>query len=238
MKKLAVFYHVFSPTDERKTMIYWWLDEQLSLIKNTGLSDIAEVYICITAPIYMEWGKHGSNIINFIKTKYSFSNILNVRDTGESLIYEGQTLEKLHEYCLYNDAYVLYIHSKGITNSTLQTYLWMKALNHYCIEKWRTILKCFQDPAIDIVGLADEKSGVNCISGNFWWARSDYIKMLPPPIDSSKYQTDKEKFPGEKYYRWTFEDWYQLNKPRVHHIHNTGVSNHYDTPYYITNTGE
>ena len=234
MKKIAVFYHVFSPIDERKTMIYWWLDEQLSIIKNTGLSNLAETYICITAPVHMEWGKHGSNLINFINTRYPFSKILDVRDTGDTPIYEGQTLERLHQYCQHNDAYVLYMHSKGIVNSTLQTYLWAKALNYYCVEKWQSILKIFQDPSVDIVGLADQLSGSNCISGNFWWAKSEYIKNLPAPLDSSKYQKDPEKFPGRKNYRWTFEDWYQLNTPKICHIHNTGIANHYDTPYYIT----
>jgi len=233
MKKLAIFYHIFSPADEKKTMIYWWIDQQLSIIKNTGLSEIAEVNACITAPIHMEWGRHGSNIESFIKTKYPFVNILDIRDTGQPKIYEGQTLEKLHDYCLKEDAYVLYFHSKGISNSKLETYLWMQALNFYCLEKWQKALKAFQDPTIDIVGLADQRSNQHTVSGNFWWAKSDYIKTLPAPVDSSKYQTDTKKFPGGSLYRWTFENWYQLNNPNIYHVHNTGVEDHYDQLYYF-----
>lgn len=233
MKKISVFYHVFSPANEKKNMIYWWLDEQLSLIKKSGLSDLAEINTCITAPIHMEWGKHGSNITTFIDKKYPFVNILSLRDTGEPLIYEGQTLDYLYKYCLNNDAYVLYIHSKGIANSTINTYQWTKVLNHYCIEKWQLALKAFQNSSIDIIGVADQLSGEHCISGNFWWASSDYIRKLPHPIDSSQYQLDKEKFPGQKNYRWTFEDWYQLQKPRVFHLHNTNIRDHYTEPYYF-----
>ena len=67
MKKLAVFYHLGAMNS------LWdkFVDEQLGLIKSSGLADVATVNMCYAAP------DHAINEIKiYVRQKYPFVNIL------------------------------------------------------------------------------------------------------------------------------------------------------------------
>ena len=187
--------------------------------------------MCITMPIYLDFGNFGENLKKYINTRYPFINILDIRDTSEpNNIYEGQTLKFLYDRCLLDDnTYVLYTHSKGIGHPTISNNCWRQILDHYSVNRWKKCVDILENTNTELVGVKDISALT--VSGNVWWAKSSYIKNLPEPVDSSKYAV-VHKWPGTKEYRWAFEDWISLNNPRTYHMANTQVY-HYDTTRYL-----
>lgn len=52
MRKTEVFYFVYAPPDVRASMIPWWIDTQLQMVVNSGLSKIANINMVVTMPKY------------------------------------------------------------------------------------------------------------------------------------------------------------------------------------------
>ena len=96
-KSITVFYHLF--VGDTQNMWIWWVDEQMSLLKEVGLADKATVNMCITIPLGLYNSKTGhsydSMVTDYIKDRYPFVNIIDMRQVNEQPnVYEGQTLEK------------------------------------------------------------------------------------------------------------------------------------------------
>jgi hypothetical protein len=209
----------------------WWVDEQLGLIKSSKLMDVATVNMAITMPKhYVVDPNHQVEfwmlVENYIKARYPFVNILNIRDVHETNIFEGQTLRYVHQACQERDIDVLYIHSKGFISNTSHVSAWRQILNYYTIDQWPKCLKRLETN--DVVGVKDSIVPNNMVTGNFWWSKSQHIRNLPEPLNSAAYQTDRNKYPDGGAYRYTFEDWVTLNNPSVHYIVDTKTSHYED----------
>ena len=238
MKPIEVFYHLYIPDSIHAGNWVWWVDQQLSLIRNSKLSSIAKINMAVTMPKY--WGSINnmyfvkdaaldhisfeSKVVEYITLRYPFVNILDIRDTGAPNLYEGHTLKLLHNRCQEADIDVLYFHSKGvINNGSASVANWREILNHFCITEW---IDCVaQLSQSDVVGLK-ESSKLNIVSGNFWWSNSNHIKSLPDPLASEKYMSATDCWPGEISYRYSFEHWITINDPAIYFIADTKV-NHY-----------
>ena len=82
---------------------------------------------------------------------------------------------------------VLYHHTKGVTHPKMESYSrWRDRMQLACVTNWR---RCVQDldSGADAVGchwLTPERYPGAVTSpffgGTFWWARSDYLRQLPP----------------------------------------------------------
>lgn len=202
MNPLYVFYHFFAKPGSEWI---WALDQQLQAIKYSGLASAAEINMCITGEIDL----------NYIERRYPFVNVIDVRSLDAPNIFEGQTLKAIHLADLPDEAYVLYIHNKGATSNSPYVAAWRETLIHEMITRWR---HCYNMLAYnyDVVGVSDThviNSGSVITSGNFWWARAKYLKTLPDPIDSTQY-LDKHH-PGDHDYRYCFERWITSNNPRL-----------------------
>lgn len=231
MRDIEVFYHLFIPPNESFRMWTWWVDEQITMIKKSKLHEIAVVNMAITMPMYWNFDLNHPQylsvlVTDYINTRYPFVNILDIRDTGESNIFEGQTLRFLHRACIERDVDVLYIHSKGYFSNTAHISSWRQVLNHFTIEEWHRCLKHLS--RADVVGVKDLHSIENTMSGNFWWSKSEYIRKLPEPIDSSVYQSDPNFHPQGNSYRYAFENWISLERPHVHHMVDTKTDHYKD----------
>ena len=237
-----VFYHLYIPDNVYAGNWIWWVDQQLLLIRNSKLSNIAKINMAITMPKY--WASidgiyfikntkipdqnihisFENKVVEYINLRYPFVNILDIRDTGAPNIYEGHTLKLLHDRCQVADINVLYFHSKGVLNNgSASVANWREILNHFCISEWAECVGQLQQS--DVVGLK-ESSKLNIVSGNFWWANSNYIKTLPDPLASDKYMSATDCWPGQQSYRYSFEHWITVNNPHIHFIADTEV-NHY-----------
>lgn len=233
MRPIEVFYHVFIPADIRYTQWNWWIDQQLQLIQQSKLSDIAKINMAITMPKFYGEVSPGTRIPfransfkdtpilfeqkvqEYIATRYPFVNIIDIRDTGEPNIFEGHTLKLLWDRCQLEDIDVLYFHSKGVVSASPQVACWREILNHYCILEWPKCISVLSHN--DITGVQDLRSVENnTISGNFWWSKSDYIRKLPDPLL------------GDVNDRYSFEHWVMKSSPQVFYQIDTKTDHHDD----------
>jgi hypothetical protein len=231
MRPIEVFYHVYIPSDIRYTQWNWWIDQQLTLLKTSKLSSIARINMAITMPRHYIEIVPGSGIpfrineqkessirfeqkvVEYINLRYPFVNIIEIRDTGEPNIFEGQTLRLLWQRCHEENLNILYFHSKGVVSASPQVACWREILNYYCIDQWPNCVSLVENG--DVVGVADFRTKENnTVSGNFWWSNSDYIRKLPDPL--SEYIGD----------RYSFEHWIMKANPQVTFTVNTNTDHH------------
>lgn len=236
MKKIAVFYHLGAINS------LWdkFVDEQIGLVKSSGLAETATINMCYACP------DHAVNEIKiYIRQKYPFVNILSSRileGKGEQEnIFEGQTLKELQTYSKTNNGYVLYFHSKGMlhavnSHQTIPTRDWRHYMNYWCVERWKDCIQKLEDEQADAVSTNWTRDPYPHFAGNFWWATTDYIKTLPNVLDRTLYYDEKftEKFEG---HRFCYEVWMATNNPKVRSIHYSAID-HYYAPYprerYVT----
>jgi hypothetical protein len=81
-------------------------------------------------------------------------------------------------------SYVCYTHLKGLSKSDREGLdSWREFITHWIIKQWRTCIG-YLDDGYETVGRPTETvtgpNNIKCYSGNFWWAKSDYIKQLKP----------------------------------------------------------
>jgi hypothetical protein len=108
------------------------------------------------------------------KVKYKSSNVLE---------YEFPTLNLLYQKCLLEDCKVFYIHTKGVSVKDKRYRErcngWRKYMEYFIVGKHKDCIKYLEE--YDAVGCEHITFRVFVIfSGNFWWAKSDYIKKLRP----------------------------------------------------------
>lgn len=222
MPPIEIYYHYFLPPDLRADMWAVWLNENLGLLRDSKLAEIAKVYICITGPLHWVHMTHTNQFhrsgepdtsINFleaikcyINARFPFVEILDVRDISEPSEFEGHTLKHLHRACQERDIDVLYIHNKGVCVGSPFAHNWREVLQFFCIKNWMHCVKNLRN--YDVVGITDNVNKA-VISGNIWWARAEYIRTLPEPLDSTKYiPADNQRLmPGGLGYRYAFEHW-------------------------------
>lgn len=246
MKNIAVFYHLYIP--ELSSIWTWWVDEQMGLLKSSGLADNSQVFMCITVPFNI--GDSGGKftfdqlVVNYIRENFPFVNILDVRGTHEHNLYEGQTISRLYDYCFKNDGYVFYFHNKGMSSygthisSALKD--WRHYMQYFNIERWEDCVEKLEE-GYDCCGVSwikrEDLAGNiptegkryigNHFSGNFWWARCDYIQTLPDPLKVEEYVHIPSLMDSFKNYRYAFEVWigdertkyYSFHQANVHHYH-------------------
>lgn len=206
MNKL--YYHFYIPD----TPSHWelLLYEQLDCIEGSGLLHNCEVEICVSSN--RENYKKLKKIIkyySFLKSSW-FDTTIEINKNH----YEGTTLLKLYNECsLYDN--VGYIHSKGIINLTKYTNKWRKTLEYAIIERYCDNIDALKS-GYDASGIFWMKNYFH-FSGNFWWAKSSYIKTLPKP-DINDWNLN---FYNDDFWksRYRYEVWIGINNPKVNEIH-------------------
>lgn len=245
MNKIEVFYHHYVPPNGEAQRWFEILDDALGAIKNSELYRVANVSMTVTMPMHwssistpLDFRRDGTkdNVFfqekfrEYVALRYPFAKIVDMRDTNQENLYEGQALYLLWKRAqeLNENTQFLYLHSKGATNSFItQVVTWRKFLLSTLVEEWPAVLeklaKC------DVVSVADRKVPN---SGNFWWANSGYIKSLPDPMDSTSYTKFGSKYhPGGESYRYAFEEWITYGVPRFKAAAYTNAD-HYDEYFF------
>jgi hypothetical protein len=195
MRKSACFIH--------STNMSIWKDEMLRLliqeIIDSGLmKELEFVYVCnIGEPLDILSLKHPKVLLqNYSK---------------DLTLFENATIRILHSFCLLHSDYnILYLHTKGVSYEkrawqTKGVLSWNK-YSMYCLAthhlECRNLLTVY-----DTVGpqFADDKVNPLHYSGNFWWARADYINKLSVDYLKDKYDP---------------EFWLLREKPMMYNIFN------------------
>jgi len=101
--------------------------------------------------------------------------------------FELPTINLVHQYARRNpDHYILYLHSKGVQypldNEKITA--WIDLLLYFTVTLWDSIPPTLEDHVISCPNLLIKDIYPHC-SGNFWWARADYIAKLPEQSSDS-----------------------------------------------------
>ena len=217
--KYSIYYHIWSPpnTDLWKLMV----DEQLKRIYESGILEKSKFYCSIN-------GKQATRISNFVSL-YDWVRILEVSDSDDQ--YEGFTLKHLYEECLYeDDLKVMYFHTKGMShlagardNYSDRKFRSVNSWRHFMewgvIDRWKESVDKLDNH--DVVGVNYCIDPWPHMSGNFWWANSNYIKTLHHPIDDA-FPSDTRDFGPIP--RMNFEKWIGMKNPNVYSFYNAPSS--------------
>jgi len=195
-----IYYHIYA-TDGVESII----DEQLSLIKiHFDFPYILNVGISIA---------DDNTSIHYIINK--FEKIRDVRSKGNEFV-TLDLIEKDKETFGDTD-YILYIHTKGASKQDLENVVsWRHLMNYFNIEKVKNVFKLFEKTEFNTYGVLLGSAGKwKLYSGNFWWAKSSYLKTIK--MDGVR----KNRFNAEVDYIQNGIDW----KP--YSSYNREGENHY-----------
>jgi hypothetical protein len=184
---LAHFYHVYADGAWEAPV-----DEHLHALTVSGLLDnLDDVFVGIVGLPE-----------NRASVKERFPAVV-VAEADEG--WEQVTLQKLHDYAHNHEAKVFYAHTKGAYQADDYRMLWRVAMTYDTVTRWR---ECVD--ALDFVGVAgpywldsampEHSEHKHFFGGNFWWARTNYLRALPPV---------------EVEHRWQAEGWIGLANPSV-----------------------
>ena len=233
----------------RATQWSWFIDQQLGAVKKSGLANSAhKINVLVSMPVFwgfapdhtgfyknhVEYGDppitFGDKIKEYIETRYSFVTHIDLHDISAPNTYEGYPLKYVYDACCENDIYVLYFHSKGATKSLVNLANWREALNYYMIERWKDHISALNN-GYDVSAMGDATTEKHIVSGNFFWAKSSYIKTLTNPLDIMSYARTTLIDNGSPE-RYAYEVWIRSNNPKINWIHNTMVD-HYSSYYFL-----
>lgn len=213
-------------------------NEQITRLRKSRLLESAEVvFVCVNG-----------NIVNFIDSIQLLQDCANVRfvtvsDTVNHCEYP--TLTFLQEQVIKDpECAVFYFHLKGVSRNTGPSKDWRLFLEYWNIDNWRA--------NVEMLEQGYETSGVNYTvspegnhwphySGNFWWARGDYIKRLRQlPDPKLPFPGPVSEFTGYTYdstqFKFDHEAWIGSGQPNYYEISNspgkqyTGFHYHYPYP--------
>ena len=175
---IEVFYHIWGSENLSHTLLLVY--EQLKSIIRSKLYKHSKIWCFVT-------GNYREEIIKFINQYDFISTILFETDTS-SVKYEAFTLDHLHRVAIDNPSHkFLYFHTKGSNSSNkkvqdterynLILHNWRSIMDYTCIESWKQRIEDLT--SYDTVGCRYGTGPSPHYSGNFWWARGDYLKTLP-----------------------------------------------------------
>lgn len=170
-----IYYHIYA-IDGVDTII----DEQLSLIeKHFDFPYILNVGISIA-----NQNVSSKNIIErFYKYNKPNYRIRDIRVMGNEFTTLDLIEEDMHKFG--DSDYILYIHTKGSSKMYENYYSnledWRHLMNYFNIEKYKNAFKIFTETEFNTYGV-NLHSPMNidklAYFGNFWWAKSNYLKSI------------------------------------------------------------
>ena len=167
---IQVFWHIFI-NEAGLSRAEHIITRQFEKIKNSGLLDrCLAINIGYASTIDFPV-KH---IIEHPKVK-----IIVQKDSGN----EGVTTTYLKQFCdnQATENLILYIHNRGMShNEDSPSEDWTLMMEYFVIENWRNSINLLKDKYTCGCEMWSFYS-VFHYSGNFWWSRSSYVKLLPYP---------------------------------------------------------
>ena len=98
--------------------------------------------------------------------------------------YEYWTIAALHDYANHSDGLVCYIHNKGTTSASPTYSRWRWCMLQKIIVEWQERVEDFTAFDVDAVGCFFLNYWP-CFAGNWWWARTEFVKTREKPILSA-----------------------------------------------------
>ena len=91
--------------------------------------------------------------------------------------FEFPTIDLLHAHAQQSSSFVLYIHTKGVTKPEACIDDWRACMLYWMVERWRECVDKLSQ-GYDAVGITRCEKPLPHYQGNFWWARSSYLRTL------------------------------------------------------------
>jgi len=174
-KKIIIVYYIYINIDRCwKTIIRGQLEDLLK----SGILNHSELYIHICCPEYIL-----DKSIEFINNYYQNFTLSNSTQNQ----YEYPGLKLLYDLAQKNpDSIMFYMHTKGMVFSDFdnQRNHVEKAILRNSIYNYENIIELFKNDNINKIGLFPSED--NFIWFNFFWVRSNYIK-IPPKISDDRF---------------------------------------------------
>lgn len=194
--------------------------EQVQLLRNTGLYDLAiDVCVGIVGDHFTpEWISHPKLSVMYHDKDHT--------------CYEMLTLNHLKKRLCHfhlSDAFVLYIHTKGVRSrhlhNTKAVDQWRRVMEYWLVTRFRRCLRLMMEHNLDtlggnVVNLCPDKSRKHIFqvnpdhcfhySGNFWWARASHLLQLP---DLETYR--QHEYDDHDLYRLRAENWILSRYPHT-----------------------
>lgn len=179
MNKIILSYHVYL-IDHCVEMI----SDQIKSVIHSGLLDACDLfYIGVVHPgteksiQYLDWL---TKLCHSVEKKKGTHKIKITIHAGNK--EETDTLKFVRDYSASNPGdYVGYFHTKGITQYSPPTESWRRYMQYFTINQWRHSLALLRE-GYDCTGVMWNKDTPlgdwPHFSGNFWWAKTDYINTL------------------------------------------------------------
>lgn len=100
-----------------------------------------------------------------------------IRNDCDGKLFEFPTIDLLYQHAKEHDGLVLYLHTKGVTKGGLSIDDWRACMLYWTVERWREcadkLLKGY-----DVVGITRCETPKPHYQGNFWWAKTSYLRTL------------------------------------------------------------
>jgi hypothetical protein len=219
------------------------LVDLLEKMDNSGLIDAAdEINLCANGV--------RSNMEKFLlPILRSNSKIKLVHVAGDATKWEWPTINKIkHDADSSNtDDMICYTHLKGLSparSNDPKSIDWRNYLVYWTLERWEDSVEKIEE-GYELAGVNWLTAPFPHLSGNSWWATSNYIRRLPVLHDPGtiEWGSDSEYIPNVKLDEgnWRFEQeaWIGSSKPKVaemHYSHNKAdPSFHYNNQYPASN---
>lgn len=200
--KLYHFYHIFA---DGKWLRPLW--QHLRALTKGGLMDSLETFfIGITGTDRNK--KKVEEFLSWYAYFYPFKYTLAAHAYDG---WEQTTLDKLYEFSVDNEGYVLYAHTKGAFNNREPNPAWRKSMTYFNVLGWqKAVHELKRHQAVGCHWLEPKDLSVNgyYFAGNFWWADLSFIRTLGMPLRGTRY--DAEVWIGHKYEKEPFAI-YDLN---------------------------
>jgi len=215
--KIAIFYHcLFYMNGDICVHAFDVVNEQMYDLEYSGLLEASKEF-----HVGINGGKESSDVARMTIPHKADLTLHGLASRSENLtILMIEDWVKTHPGWL-----VLYMHSKGATHNPGEgrdhTMIWRRCMLTNLVIQWR---RCVRDLERNdsvgchwLEGMGSDKSQ-NYWGGNFWWARSDFLRTLPSLRDR-----DRVKLSGVESLesRYEAEVWIGNGprKPRVKDYH-------------------
>jgi hypothetical protein len=144
------------------------LHEQFELLRSSGLLERAtRIFLSVVGPDSGDFAAPNDKF-QIVYRSQCFED------------FEFPALRYLHEFCQQQEpCLVFYVHSKGVFRDTPFTRDWRKYMEHFVIERHKDCIDTLEE--YDICGVNWQSLPWPHYSGNFWWARSEYVRKLRAP---------------------------------------------------------
>lgn len=219
MKKIKVFIHLIDLFENYKEIS----DELVDNIISSGLISAAT-----EINIYYHY-KIGIDNFKWLKDKLSiYPNVKFISGKAMPKDYEIPTVMEVRTSAVEDpeEFYALYLHHKGVSYENepedSPNADFRRLLEYFNIQQWRECIEAL-DRGYDVSGVNWwDAYGAWHFPGNFWWAKSSYLKTLPELVPPHTVDYKRQLTVGsfdDEWYRAEAEVWIGLNNPKAYSIY-------------------